>query len=269
MVFKILVICTAISAVIAEGGRGGGAQSYIQYQGRAEGGNWGGRGNDGGGRWEGNWGGNGNMGGGGGGGGGGREEGGNGRKWEGGNEGNWANGGGEERRWGKSWGGNGGGERREETNRNEGGWNRGGDEGGQGWNRGGGGDEGGRGWEGGQRWAGGDGGGGGHGAQSNINGNLKSYSNHKADQDEGLHQSHRPHYQFNYGVADKQTHDRHEQQEKRDGDRVEGYYSLDEPDGTVRIVHYTADHKNGWNARVERRGHAVHPEANNRGHGRE
>ncbi|KAI5645275.1 hypothetical protein NE865_02823 [Phthorimaea operculella] len=37
-----------------------------------------------------------------------------------------------------------------------------------------------------------------------------------------------------------------------------GYYSLHEPDGTVRIVHYQADHKNGFQAQVERKGHAAH-----------
>ncbi|KAI5645277.1 hypothetical protein NE865_02825 [Phthorimaea operculella] len=37
-----------------------------------------------------------------------------------------------------------------------------------------------------------------------------------------------------------------------------GYYSLHEPDGTVRIVHYQADHKNGFQAQVERKGKAAH-----------
>ncbi|XP_022903309.2 cuticle protein 19-like [Onthophagus taurus] len=103
-------------------------------------------------------------------------------------------------------------------------------------------------------------------AESNINGNLHSYANHKADQDEGFDQSHKPRYEFNYEVNDRKTKDQHQQEERRDGDRVEGRYSLHEPDGTVRIVTYTADHKSGWNARVERRGKAEHPEANSHGH---
>lgn len=45
----------------------------------------------------------------------------------------------------------------------------------------------------------------------------------------------------------------------RDGDVVKGSYSLVEPDGTIRTVHYTADDHNGFNAVVERSGHAAHP----------
>lgn len=41
---------------------------------------------------------------------------------------------------------------------------------------------------------------------------------------------------------------------------MKGSYSLAEPDGTIRTVHYTADDHNGFNAVVERRGHAVHPQ---------
>ncbi|XP_069705112.1 cuticle protein 7-like [Periplaneta americana] len=68
-----------------------------------------------------------------------------------------------------------------------------------------------------------------------------------------------PHYEFNYGVKDLHTHDIKEQSEKRVGDKVEGHYSLVEPDGTTRTVHYTADHHNGFNAVVTKSGHAVHP----------
>ncbi|KAK4880709.1 hypothetical protein RN001_008855 [Aquatica leii] len=69
-----------------------------------------------------------------------------------------------------------------------------------------------------------------------------------------------PKYNFKYGVSDKHTHDHHSQHESRDGDQVHGEYSLHEADGTIRIVKYTADHKNGFNAEVIRKGHAVHPE---------
>ncbi|XP_069705113.1 cuticle protein 7-like [Periplaneta americana] len=68
-----------------------------------------------------------------------------------------------------------------------------------------------------------------------------------------------PHYEFNYGVKDLHTHDIKEQSEKRIGDKVQGHYSLVEPDGTTRTVHYTADHHNGFNAVVTKSGHAVHP----------
>ncbi|CAH1368533.1 adult-specific cuticular protein ACP-20-like [Tenebrio molitor] len=68
-----------------------------------------------------------------------------------------------------------------------------------------------------------------------------------------------PKYEFNYGVQDGHTGDHKSQHEVRDGDVVKGSYSLVEPDGTVRTVHYTADDHNGFNAVVSRSGHAVHP----------
>ena len=50
-----------------------------------------------------------------------------------------------------------------------------------------------------------------------------------------------------------------EQSESREGDTVQGHYSLLQPDGTTRTVHYTADPHNGFNAVVENSGHAAHP----------
>ncbi|KAI5631042.1 insect cuticle protein domain-containing protein [Phthorimaea operculella] len=94
-----------------------------------------------------------------------------------------------------------------------------------------------------------------------------------------------PKYEFEYKVEDGHTHDQKSQHETREGDVVKGYYSLHEADGTQRIVHYQADHKNGSNkgyyslheadgtqrivhyqadhkngfqAQVERKGHAQH-----------
>ncbi|KAK9869683.1 hypothetical protein WA026_003430 [Henosepilachna vigintioctopunctata] len=69
-----------------------------------------------------------------------------------------------------------------------------------------------------------------------------------------------PKYEFNYGVGDGHTGDHKSQKEERDGDVVKGSYSLVEPDGTIRTVHYTADDHNGFNAIVTRTGHAVHPQ---------
>ncbi|XP_021917296.1 cuticle protein 7-like [Zootermopsis nevadensis] len=66
-------------------------------------------------------------------------------------------------------------------------------------------------------------------------------------------------YEFKYGVKDEHTGDIKEQAEKRNGDKVEGYYKLVEPDGTIRTVHYTADKHTGFNAIVEKSGHATHP----------
>ncbi|XP_018561018.1 cuticle protein 19-like [Anoplophora glabripennis] len=68
-----------------------------------------------------------------------------------------------------------------------------------------------------------------------------------------------PKYAFNYGVQDGHTGDHKSQHEERDGDVVKGYYTVAEPDGTLRTVHYTADDHNGFNAVVEKTGHPVHP----------
>lgn len=68
-----------------------------------------------------------------------------------------------------------------------------------------------------------------------------------------------PKYSYNYGVADGLTGDVKSQAEHRDGDLVKGQYSLVEPDGTLRVVDYTADAINGFNAVVSKHGHAVHP----------
>ncbi|XP_014246848.1 cuticle protein 7-like [Cimex lectularius] len=81
----------------------------------------------------------------------------------------------------------------------------------------------------------------------------------------GRHQEHHdyyapPHYSFEYKVHDEHKGDVKSHHETREGDKVKGFYMLKEADGTVREVHYTADHKNGFNAEVKRVGHAVHQE---------
>lgn len=68
-----------------------------------------------------------------------------------------------------------------------------------------------------------------------------------------------PKYAFEYGVNDPHTGDHKSQHEERDGDVVKGYYTVADPDGTLRTVHYTADDHNGFNAVVEKTGHSVHP----------
>ncbi|GJQ69928.1 hypothetical protein Trydic_g22464 [Trypoxylus dichotomus] len=109
-----------------------------------------------------------------------------------------------------------------------------------------------RGWEGGRRggvaYIGG-GGGGGYGGGEGGEGHGKIFDYYSP-----------PKYVFNYGVEDGHTGDHKQQAEERHGDRVVGEYSLLEPDGTHRIVRYEADDKNGFNAKVIRRGHAIHPE---------
>ncbi|XP_019875909.1 cuticle protein 8-like [Aethina tumida] len=66
-----------------------------------------------------------------------------------------------------------------------------------------------------------------------------------------------PKYEYNYGVQDPHTGDHKTQHEVRDGDVVKGSYTVAEPDGTLRTVHYTADDHNGFNAVVEKSGHPV------------
>uniref|UniRef100_A0ABD2X415 Cuticle protein n=1 Tax=Trichogramma kaykai TaxID=54128 RepID=A0ABD2X415_9HYME len=74
-----------------------------------------------------------------------------------------------------------------------------------------------------------------------------------------------PQYSFAYNVHDPHTGDVKSQHESRDGDQVQGSYSLIESDGTKRIVDYTADAHNGFNAVVRKEpahyavAHAVAP----------
>lgn len=61
-----------------------------------------------------------------------------------------------------------------------------------------------------------------------------------------------PSYQFAYEVQDAITGDSKSQHEVRNGDVVQGQYSLVDPDGTKRTVDYTADPHNGFNAVVRK-----------------
>ncbi len=59
-------------------------------------------------------------------------------------------------------------------------------------------------------------------------------------------------YDFTYSVHDEHTGDLKEQHETAKDGAVEGYYTLVDADGYRRIVHYTANHEQGFIARVER-----------------
>ncbi|EFA03716.1 adult-specific cuticular protein ACP-20 [Tribolium castaneum] len=83
---------------------------------------------------------------------------------------------------------------------------------------------------------------------------------HSAPSHHEEHHYAHPKYQFKYGVEDKHTGDIKSHEETRDGDVVKGSYSLHEPDGTILVVHYTASKKTGFNAVVQRQGHAAHPQ---------
>ncbi|KAF7287950.1 hypothetical protein GWI33_000015 [Rhynchophorus ferrugineus] len=67
-----------------------------------------------------------------------------------------------------------------------------------------------------------------------------------------------PQYSFGYDVHDSLTGDIKSQTETRNGDYVEGSYSLNEPDGTRRIVEYAADPVHGFNAVVHKEPLANH-----------
>uniref|UniRef100_A0A6P7GVA4 Cuticle protein 19.8-like n=1 Tax=Diabrotica virgifera virgifera TaxID=50390 RepID=A0A6P7GVA4_DIAVI len=67
-----------------------------------------------------------------------------------------------------------------------------------------------------------------------------------------------PQYSYNYGVADGLTGDQKSQSEIRDGGVVKGSYSVVEPDGSVRVVDYSADDVNGFNAVVKKIGPSLH-----------
>ncbi|XP_043517672.1 cuticle protein 19-like [Frieseomelitta varia] len=95
-----------------------------------------------------------------------------------------------------------------------------------------------------------------HVAASLDHGPHHGYDHH-ADHDHDYYAH--PKYTFNYGVHDPHTGDVKTQHEVRDGDVVHGSYSVNEPDGSVRIVEYTADDHNGFNAVVKKVGPAVHP----------
>ncbi len=66
-----------------------------------------------------------------------------------------------------------------------------------------------------------------------------------------------PQYTYGYSVQDGLTGDAKGHQESRNGDLVQGQYSLVEPDGAVRTVTYTSDSVNGFNAVVDRSAPAV------------
>ncbi|KAL0840212.1 hypothetical protein ABMA28_015501 [Loxostege sticticalis] len=78
-----------------------------------------------------------------------------------------------------------------------------------------------------------------------------------------------PKYEFEYKVEDPHTGDHKTQHEHRDGDVVKEttcailtftFYSLHEPDGSVRRVHYHGDKHSGFHADVKHSTHHIVPE---------
>ncbi|XP_013178169.1 PREDICTED: adult-specific cuticular protein ACP-20-like [Papilio xuthus] len=68
-----------------------------------------------------------------------------------------------------------------------------------------------------------------------------------------------PKYEFDYKVEDHHTGDIKSQHEHRDGDAVKGAYSLHQPDGSHRHVHYHADDHSGFHADVKYSTHHIVP----------
>ncbi|GAB0096165.1 uncharacterized protein DMENIID0001_116420 [Sergentomyia squamirostris] len=60
----------------------------------------------------------------------------------------------------------------------------------------------------------------------------------------------KPDYHFAYGVEDPKSHVSQSRKETRHGDAVHGEYTVIDPDGTKRIVKYTADKHNGFQAQI-------------------
>ncbi|XP_017842060.2 histidine-rich glycoprotein [Drosophila busckii] len=85
---------------------------------------------------------------------------------------------------------------------------------------------------------------------------VPQHVEHQQHHDE--HHHHHPKYEFSYGVKDTKTGDIKQQWETRDGDKVKGGYTMKEADGRTRVVEYTADAHNGFQATVKHIGHADH-----------
>ncbi|CAB0016554.1 unnamed protein product [Nesidiocoris tenuis] len=80
---------------------------------------------------------------------------------------------------------------------------------------------------------------------------------HEEHHEEHHEDYHEPHYKFEYEVKDSHTGDYKKHKESRKGDDVDGYYSLVEPDGTLREVHYTSAKHAGFNAVVTKNGKPI------------
>jgi hypothetical protein len=89
---------------------------------------------------------------------------------------------------------------------------------------------------------------------------------HSGGHDDHHDYHHHPSYKYEYGVKDAHTGDHKSQWEHRDGDVVKGEYTLDEADGTKRVVKYSSDKHGGFQAHVERIGHAHHDHGHNGHH---
>ena len=70
----------------------------------------------------------------------------------------------------------------------------------------------------------------------------------------------KPDYHFEYGVEDPKSQVSQNRKEYRNDDAVHGEYTVHQPDGKVRVVKYTADKHNGFQAEVLIDGKPLHEE---------
>lgn len=90
---------------------------------------------------------------------------------------------------------------------------------------------------------------------------------HEAYDEEHVDYFAHPKYKYEYDVKDPHTGDYHSHWEERDGDAVKGEYSVFDSDGSLRIVEYSADKHNGFQAKVKRiEGKPVHTEHHEESH---
>ncbi|KAJ8732889.1 hypothetical protein PYW07_015488 [Mythimna separata] len=68
-----------------------------------------------------------------------------------------------------------------------------------------------------------------------------------------------PKYEFEYKIKNPHTGDHKSQHEQRHDDSVKGHWSLQDPDGTDRHVHYHADKHSGFHADVKHSTHHIVP----------
>lgn len=88
-------------------------------------------------------------------------------------------------------------------------------------------------------------------------GHATSYANVERHDGKGheVHIKAHPEYHYGFKIDDDKHHVYTDKKEDRDGHKVTGSYSLLQPDGKIRNVHYTADKHSGFHAEVTYTGH--------------
>ncbi|XP_061377899.1 cuticle protein 7-like [Danaus plexippus] len=77
------------------------------------------------------------------------------------------------------------------------------------------------------------------------------HQDHHVDHDDHIDYYTYPKFQYEYKVKDPYTGDIKSEHVIRDGDHVKGHYSLHQPDGLERVVHFYSDDKTGFHADVK------------------